>query len=224
MLDSVLTGMEGAAASLKADMQGLPRGLIDDYRERATASLDNLVKVLERVLESMGSGRGDGKHGIEAELFVGRVALYLGRSSSFLRDVVGEADVDTGKSSRKLVSNAHLSIAGCTAALLRVHTSSTIKWQQRTIMEAITKLAPLFEPHRGSYEVQATWQGRRSILRQAATANESLRSASDPTFLVHHGLSSLARRLGPPSRNTSRYQLTGRLRPGQSFRGRCSGS
>ena len=97
LLDSTLDVIEEAAASLKADMQGLPKGLIDNYREQVSLALDKLVQVLEKVLESMGSGRGDGKRGIEAELFVGRVALYLGRSSSFLGDIVWEAEVDTGE-------------------------------------------------------------------------------------------------------------------------------
>lgn len=89
--------MEVAGASLKADTQGLPKGLISDYRERVAPALEKLINVLRRVLESMGSGRGDGKHGIEAELFVGRVALYLGKASTFVADIVGDADVATGE-------------------------------------------------------------------------------------------------------------------------------
>ena len=79
-------------------MQDLPRGLYDDYRERANGALRSLVKVLEKVLASMGPERGDGRDGVEAELFVGRVALYLAKSSSFLRNISGETEIDTGVS------------------------------------------------------------------------------------------------------------------------------
>ncbi len=91
--------MEEAAASLKADMQGLPRGLIDEYRERVESALKNLISMLERMLDSMGPGRRDGRHGIEAELLIGRVSLYLATSSSFLGDLVGDAGVNTGETS-----------------------------------------------------------------------------------------------------------------------------
>jgi hypothetical protein len=37
--------------------------------------------------------RGDGKSGVEAEMFVGRVAIYLAKQSNFLEDLIGEANV-----------------------------------------------------------------------------------------------------------------------------------
>ena len=97
LLDTVLVALEEAAADLKADMRGLPDELYGDYRERAGDALTRAVKVLERLLESMGPERGDGVHGIEAELLVGRVALYLAKASTFLEDIGGEAKVKHGE-------------------------------------------------------------------------------------------------------------------------------
>ena len=102
LLDAVLIVMEDAAAGLKADMHILPSSLVAQYRDRVKSALDTLVNVLKKVLELVGPGRGDGKFSIEAEMFVGRVALYLAKSSTFLRDVVAETEVDISWFERNL--------------------------------------------------------------------------------------------------------------------------
>ncbi|KAL7424679.1 hypothetical protein Q5752_000363 [Cryptotrichosporon argae] len=144
LLDSVLLAFEDAATDLKADMRGLPSGLWVDYRAKAQGMLDDLVNVLARLLESVGAARGDGKDGVEAELFVGRVALYLAKSSPFLVDVVGEAVVD---------------LEGTRQALVDFHARSTEHWQRRAIIEAKALLAPIFDPLLGEQEIQLSWQG-----------------------------------------------------------------
>ncbi|WWD16437.1 hypothetical protein CI109_100863 [Kwoniella shandongensis] len=144
LLDQVLSSLESAAAAIKADMEGLPSALHDGYVSKVKTALDDLVKALEKVLESMGSVRGDGKGGVEAEMFVGRVALYLAKSSSFLVDLTGAEEVDSD---------------GLGKALLAVHAKSTLRWKERAIQEALVLLAPLFEPYRGASEIKATWQG-----------------------------------------------------------------
>jgi hypothetical protein len=97
-LDTVLSVLEHAAADLKADMAGLPSAMYADYQTRAEEMLCRLIAVTEKVLGSMGPARGDGKLGVEAEIFVGRVALFLAKSSDFLQDVAGEAGVETSES------------------------------------------------------------------------------------------------------------------------------
>lgn len=63
------------------------------YGRKVEGALQDLVKALQRVVESMGPNRGDGKAGVEAEMFVGRVAIYLAKQSNFLEDLIGEANV-----------------------------------------------------------------------------------------------------------------------------------
>jgi hypothetical protein len=55
-----------------------------------------MVTALQRVADSMGPSRGDGKVGIEAEMFVGRVSIYVASQSTFLADLVDETDVSLG--------------------------------------------------------------------------------------------------------------------------------
>jgi hypothetical protein len=85
------------AIDLKMDMQDLPQTLRADYLSRIETALSRLVKGFERTIESMGPTRGDGKHGIEASLFVGRVALYVAKSSSFLSDLTVDGNLKLGK-------------------------------------------------------------------------------------------------------------------------------
>jgi len=83
-------------------MQTLPTSLYVKYGVQAEKALEKLVKTLGRVLESMGSQRGDGKgEAVDAEMFVGRVALYLAKQSDFLSDLGGEADIQLCESSRR---------------------------------------------------------------------------------------------------------------------------
>jgi len=60
--------------------------------------MEKLVTRVEDVLQSMSNQRQEGKgDAIEAEMFVGRVALYLARQSEFLTDLSGEAGIDLGE-------------------------------------------------------------------------------------------------------------------------------
>ncbi|KAK4690039.1 conserved oligomeric Golgi complex subunit 1, partial [Tremellales sp. Uapishka_1] len=144
LLDSVLLLLEDSAKELKGDMKSLPKSLVDDYKSKVEDMLTGLVKVLERILGSMGAKRGDEKQGVEAELFVGRVALYLTRSSKFLDDVVGGSGVDLGPTK---------------TALLGVHAQSTENWKRTSIGHAVDLLGPLFDVYKGPREIQSTWQG-----------------------------------------------------------------
>ncbi|KAK8861647.1 hypothetical protein IAR55_002470 [Kwoniella newhampshirensis] len=144
LLDQVISSLESSAAAIKADMQGLPSSLYEAYTGKVKDALQELLKALERVLESMGPTKGDGKGGIEAEIIVGRLALYLAQNSSFLGDLTGGLSVN---------------IDGVEEALLHVHGQSTNRWRERAIREALVQLAPLFDPYRGPSEIQASWQG-----------------------------------------------------------------
>jgi hypothetical protein len=98
LLDAVLVELENSAKDLQADMQGLPHTLYESYGVQAEKALTSLVKRLERVLDSTGPQRGDGKgDSVDAEMFVGRVALYLARQSEFLNYLSGESNVELGQ-------------------------------------------------------------------------------------------------------------------------------
>jgi len=89
--------LEQCAKELRADISGLPKALYASYAQRIEESLTQMVKALQRVADSMGPSRGDGKAGIEAEMFVGRVGIYVAKQSDFLADLVGEAGVSLGE-------------------------------------------------------------------------------------------------------------------------------
>lgn len=143
ILDEVLSGLESSASDIKADLTDLPSTLYDDYRGKLSVALAALVGVLRDTLSSVG-GHRDAKGSVEAELFVGRVALYLAHTSSFLTDLVGTTGVDVDKTK---------------ASLMDVHSASTIQWQTQTMDTAVHSLAPLFADHRGADHTRATWQG-----------------------------------------------------------------
>ncbi|WVW80227.1 hypothetical protein I302_102205 [Kwoniella bestiolae CBS 10118] len=177
LLDTVLSGLEESAKSIKEDMLDLPSSLYDDYSIQIKDALDGLIKVLEKVLESMGSTRGDGKDGIEAELSVGRVALYLSKESGFLGDVAGYGKIDRDEIEK---------------ALLAVHAKSVNRWKEQAIQEALVSLAPLFEPYRGSQEIKSSWQG------------DLPSSPSHPIMVSLQSLVKSIRSLGiPPSLNST---------------------
>jgi hypothetical protein len=44
-------------------------------------------------------------------------------------------------------------------ALLSIHVKSTVKWRERTIMESLVLLTPIFDPLITSREIKASWQG-----------------------------------------------------------------
>jgi hypothetical protein len=97
LLDSTLSVLESAAQALKTDMSILPSSLAEEYGKSLTSALDKLVTVLRNMLEKL--QKAEGVKDVEASLFLGRIAVYLGRQSSFLSDLVGEAKLDTGRSS-----------------------------------------------------------------------------------------------------------------------------
>ncbi|WWC60390.1 uncharacterized protein I303_102962 [Kwoniella dejecticola CBS 10117] len=145
LLDNVLTTFEEYAIFMKEDMSDLPTTLYSDYSEQIQATLGNLIKVFEKVLDSLGPNRGDGKIGIGAEIFVGRIALYLcGSQSRFLKDIAGFGTIDQD---------------GIGKSLLAVHSKSVIRWREKAIQEALVLLAPLFDPYRGPQGIKASWQG-----------------------------------------------------------------
>ncbi|WVQ93491.1 hypothetical protein IAU59_000565 [Kwoniella sp. CBS 9459] len=139
-LDHVLVAMEEFAKSLKSDMHQLPDALRKVYEEKVQGTLKEVVRVLEGILDSVEAEKGDG---VEEELLVGRVALYLGKSSSFLFDITDQ------------ISNGSDAIQG---SLVAVHARSTRRWRDRAIQEALTHLAPLFAPYRGAQEIKSSWQ------------------------------------------------------------------
>lgn len=93
LLDSVLTVLESAASDLKADLAGLPETFYGEYRTKVTTALDAFVNSLGDVLAAVG-GHRDATGSVEAELFVGRVALYVVHTSPFLADLTGDTGVD----------------------------------------------------------------------------------------------------------------------------------
>ena len=96
-LDSVLTGLEVAAADVKVDLQSFPSDLYDRYRDRLSSTLNSIVEALQSALETE-TAKGTKKRSAEAELFIGRVALYIAKSSSVLDNLAGEVDIDLSQS------------------------------------------------------------------------------------------------------------------------------
>ncbi|WVF65857.1 hypothetical protein IAT40_000594 [Kwoniella sp. CBS 6097] len=144
-LDTALVVLETFAKTLKSDMHQLPESLCKVYEGKVKITLKEIVRVFEEILDGIQLEKRDG---IEAELLIGRAALYLGRSSSFLEDIIGRADNQSD---------------GIEASLLAVHARSTQRWRDRAIQEALTQLAPLFEPYRGAQEIQSCWQAGHPI-------------------------------------------------------------
>ncbi|WWC68540.1 uncharacterized protein I206_102469 [Kwoniella pini CBS 10737] len=145
LLDNVLSTFEEIAISIKDDMSDLPSSLYSEYSSQIKVTLNSLIKVLEKVLDSLGPTRGDGKNGIEAEIFIGRIALYLcTEQSGFLRDIAGYGSIDQDDIEK---------------SLLVLHSKSVIRWKEKANQEALVLLAPLYDPYRGSQEVKASWQG-----------------------------------------------------------------
>lgn len=142
LLDSVLSGLESAAADIAADLTGLPQNLGDDYRSKLGGALGALVHALNDVLSEAG-GHRDKTGSIEAELFIGRVALFLAHASPFLSDL-GAVGTDMPRAR---------------AALMETHTESTVQWQAAAVDAAHAALLPLFDTHRGPAQVRALWQG-----------------------------------------------------------------
>lgn len=103
LLDGIMAQLEDSAQDIKLDLAGLPHSLYGDYREKLTSALHALVKVLHDVLADAG-GHRDATGSVEAELFVGRIALYLVHASPFLSDLAGDTEVDLGESPRNLIS------------------------------------------------------------------------------------------------------------------------
>jgi hypothetical protein len=95
LLDSILTLMETAALDIKTDLEGLPVSLYESYAEDASAHLTGLVMMMRRILDE---ARSDKSADYEAELLVGRTALFISRSSSFLQDLAAASVIDTGES------------------------------------------------------------------------------------------------------------------------------
>lgn len=143
LLDAVLGVLETSASDIKNDLVGLPRTLYDDYRGKLSYALEALVDVLGDVLAAVG-GHRDATGSVEAQLFVGRVALCLAHTSSFLTDLVGATGVDVHKTQ---------------TSLLELHSASTIQWQAQAITCATDSLVSLFADHRGADQIRATWQG-----------------------------------------------------------------
>ncbi|WWC88089.1 uncharacterized protein L201_002993 [Kwoniella dendrophila CBS 6074] len=175
LLDDVLNTFEELAKSIKDDMSDLPGSLYDEYSIQINNTLNKLVQSLDNVLDSMGPSRGDGKIGIEAELFIGRISLYLSKESDFLRNIAGYGKLDQDS---------------IEAFLIDVHARSAIRWRDRAIQEALVLLAPLFDPYRGSQEIKSSWQG------------ETPSSPSHPIMISLQSLVKSTKLLGiPPSLN-----------------------
>ncbi|OCF31631.1 hypothetical protein I317_06120 [Kwoniella heveanensis CBS 569] len=140
-LDNTLEILEDFAKTLRSDMYQLPDNLCKVYKGKAQTTLKEIVRVLEVILDEVGSGKSDA---IEAELVVGRIALYLGKSSSFLGDIMSQDDRE---------------LEGIQDSLVSVHAKSTRRWRDRSIQEALIHLAPLFEAYRGPQEIRSSWPG-----------------------------------------------------------------
>jgi hypothetical protein len=93
LLGAVLTSLEAASGALKEDVRGLTGSLLAEYQSGVKGALEKLRGILEESLADIPSGAGS----VQCSLFVGRVALYIAKSSSLLGDLAGEDGAVTGE-------------------------------------------------------------------------------------------------------------------------------
>ncbi|ADV20738.1 Conserved hypothetical protein [Cryptococcus gattii WM276] len=193
VLDETLSFLEASAKSIKQDNllysspsassssagKGLSEELYKAYGEKVKGILDELVEKLDAVLgnveeivsttaaedggEDQGKGREKEKE-VEGEVYVGRVALYLAKKSTFVHDLSG---VNFPGATSYMDDNV-------ASALLEIHTKSTKKWKAAAIREALKELNPLFSEYRGSQEIRANWQGKSEDIKKEGGVVEDL--------------------------------------------------
>ncbi|KIR57503.1 hypothetical protein I314_06642 [Cryptococcus bacillisporus CA1873] len=193
VLDETLSFLEASAKSIKQDNllysspsassssagKGLSEELYKAYGEKVKGILDELVEKLDAVLgnveeivsapaaedggEDQGKGREKEKE-VEGEVYVGRVALYLAKKSTFIQDLSG---VNLPGATSYMDDNV-------VSALLEIHTKSTKKWKAAAIREALKELNPLFSEYRGSQEIRANWQGKSEGIKKEEGVVEDL--------------------------------------------------
>ncbi|KIY33257.1 hypothetical protein I305_04123 [Cryptococcus gattii E566] len=193
VLDETLSFLEASAKSIKQDNllysspsassssagKGLSEELYKAYGEKVKGILDELVEKLDAVLgnveeivsttaaedggEDQGKGREKEKE-VEGEVYVGRVALYLAKKSTFVHDLSG---VNLPGATSYMDDNV-------ASALLEIHTKSTKKWKAAAIREALKELNPLFSEYRGSQEIRANWQGKSEDIKKEGGVVEDL--------------------------------------------------
>lgn len=97
LLDRVLSALERLAQDLRTDVQGLPPDLVDVYKRLVQDGLGRMVDTLSSVLSKV-KERAEDDQRVYEELFVGRVALFLARQSTFLQNMSASSALSTGKS------------------------------------------------------------------------------------------------------------------------------
>ena len=85
LLDAVLSALESKATALRDDSRDLPESLYKHYGENVEQALTALVQTLRTALDGLAGKEGD--KAIDGELLVGRVSIFLARSSTFLSDL-----------------------------------------------------------------------------------------------------------------------------------------
>lgn len=161
LLDGIMALLEDAAQNIKLDLAGLPSSLYADYREKLKSALHALVKVLDDVLADAG-GHRDATGSVEAELFVGRIALYLVHASPFLSDLVGGTEVDLSESTSSPASTLFkfkLTTGGIKSALMETHASSLVQWQGKSVARALGLLKPLLKLRQVTSELPSRVSG-----------------------------------------------------------------
>ena len=97
LLDSILTSLEDQAKTLREDLTDLPAPLRAEYGRRVETTIRELATHLRAQLDEAQNRPEESWQKISAELLVGRMALYLAKSSGCLRDLAGESSIDAGE-------------------------------------------------------------------------------------------------------------------------------
>ncbi|WVO18684.1 hypothetical protein L204_106404 [Cryptococcus depauperatus] len=137
LLNSVLQTLETQAAHVKSDMSGLPVSLCDSYTIRVQSFLERMIALLEGILEDVAVS----EERVAKELFVGRIALYLAKKSSFLDEIARRNSIDRD---------------GIETSLIEIHSKSVIKWRESTIECGLNLLSPLLK--RKPSDIRSFWQ------------------------------------------------------------------
>ena len=90
ILDGVLVALEGSAAAIKADRQGLPSSVCDAYEGMISSAMGERVDALRQQLEAAMGVVGENR--LYGELLVGRVALFIASTSTTLPDLAYTGD------------------------------------------------------------------------------------------------------------------------------------
>ncbi|GAA5868487.1 hypothetical protein JCM8547_006289 [Rhodosporidiobolus lusitaniae] len=200
LLDQGLSELELLAKGVRSDLEGwLGASLSDDEtaqeeqtdRERlrkeyvrvVRATLEGVVEAVEKVLQAVEEGQGDGR--VEAALFVGNFAGGLASSRAFVRDLLLGVPAVEGSEERE-------TLLAWQSRLAAVQDRSLSAWREEAVAKAVRKLEESMNEVAASGPLAGlwAWDAFRSPAANADTSLPLLPTAPSPFLLTSlHSLS-----------------------------------